>query len=354
MALKVSNTVVVDNLRNLVNVESASVSNSFSVGSTSLYANSSNVGIGTSAPTGKLNIVTGGHVGGPVPGAGSNLVLEDPTNVGLTLATGNAWSSAIYFSDSDGNPAWIQYNHSSDSLNFRVNSVDALSVDSSGQVGVKTSSPSAELDVTGDIQASGTITAAQFDGSIPNQWSTESGIMTGFLNDGGGNLGIRFNATPGGTNYLVEDGCAYEIQVDNDSSSGGFHLYRGASANNLAGEEIEWSIAFELDSSNNMTVGGTVTASGYDSTSDARLKEQLVPITDALFKISNLQPYEFNFVEQSSRHSGVLAQDVQQIFPHLVHEGKNGYLTVSYDELIPYLIESIKQLKNQIEELKNG
>ena len=45
---------------------------------------------------------------------------------------------------------------------------------------------------------------------INNNWSNQTGNLTGYVNDGGGNLGLRFNADPGGTNTLVEDGMAYD------------------------------------------------------------------------------------------------------------------------------------------------
>ncbi|MHC4717380.1 MAG: hypothetical protein ACYS5V_10440, partial [Planctomycetota bacterium] len=67
-----------------------------------------------------------------------------------------------------------------------------------------------------------------------------------FTNDGGGNLGIRFNADVGSaTNYSIEDGSAWEFQFNNDTTSGDFVIYRDVSIS-AAGEAITWEEAFKL------------------------------------------------------------------------------------------------------------
>ena len=52
------------------------------------------------------------------------------------------------------------------------------------------------------------------------------------------------------------------------------------------------------------------------------------------------------------RHYGVSAQELQKVFPHLVHEGQDGYLTVNYTELVPILLHSIQELKRQVDVLQ--
>jgi len=51
---------------------------------------------------------------------------------------------------------------------------------------------------------------------------------------------------------------------------------------------------------------------------------------------------------------GVIAQEVQKEFPEIVSEGEDGYLEVDYDQFIPIMIESIRELKNEIDSLKQG
>ena len=107
--------------------------------------------------------------------------------------------------------------------------------------------------------------------------------------------------------------------------------------------------------------------------SDKRLKENIKPIKNALDKVQSLSGFTYNWNEKAEEVAGfdgdeslvgVFAQDVQSILPEAVkpapfdNDGENNsisgenYLTVQYDKLTPLLIESIKELKAEIEELK--
>lgn len=55
----------------------------------------------------------------------------------------------------------------------------------------------------------------------------------------------------------------------------------------------------------------------------------------------------------SKSHYGLSAQELQTIYPDLVTEGQDGYLAVNYVELIPILIQSIQDLKRELDELRN-
>ena len=79
----------------------------------------------------------------------------------------------------------------------------------------------------------------------------------------------------------------------------------------------------------------------------------------ALDKIDGLNGYEFDWNDKSpgwarqrGHDVGVVAQEVQKIHPEIVEERKNGYLGVDYKRLVPLLIQSVKELKQEVEELK--
>ncbi len=91
---------------------------------------------------------------------------------------------------------------------------------------------------------------------------------------------------------------------------------------------------------------------GWTGPSDIRLKENIVPIQNALDGIMHLRGVKFNFIGRESTEIGVIAQEVQAQFPELVSEDFNGYLGVGYDRLGPILIEAIKEQQKQIEALK--
>jgi hypothetical protein len=108
----------------------------------------------------------------------------------------------------------------------------------------------------------------------------------------------------------------------------------------------------------NTAVDGCITATqdviAYYS-SDKRLKNNLNTICNTQSIVNSLTGYSFDWNEESGREGhdlGVIAQDVQEVLPDIVHERDNGYLAVDYIKLIPVLIEEVKRLNNEVEKLK--
>jgi len=111
-----------------------------------------------------------------------------------------------------------------------------------------------------------------------------------------------------------------------------------------------------VSSSGDILADGDVVA--YNS-SDMRLKNNLQVIEGALDKIDGINGYEFDWNDKSpgwarqrGHDVGVVAQEVQKIHPEIVEERKNGYLGVDYKRLVPLLIQSVKELKQEIDEIK--
>ena len=95
---------------------------------------------------------------------------------------------------------------------------------------------------------------------------------------------------------------------------------------------------------------GTVYANSFQYTSDRRLKENILPIENALEKILDLNGVTFNFKndENKKSHLGLIAQDVEKSFPQAVNTGTNGIKSVDYPALIGPLVEAIKDQQNII------
>lgn len=86
--------------------------------------------------------------------------------------------------------------------------------------------------------------------------------------------------------------------------------------------------------------------------SDANLKDRVVAIDNALSKLGTVSGYEFDWKDSGKHDVGVLAQEIQKIVPEAVREGESGYLEVCYTRLIPLLIQAIKELQQEVCELK--
>ena len=115
--------------------------------------------------------------------------------------------------------------------------------------------------------------------------------------------------------------------------------------------------AYELDVSGDIHCTGTLFAD-----SDLKVKKNLVPLDNSLDKLSNLNGYYYNKVgeeEDSLKHIGVIAQEVEAEYPELVSQNTH-IKSVNYDGINAILIECVKELrkenlaiKSELEELKN-
>ena len=91
-----------------------------------------------------------------------------------------------------------------------------------------------------------------------------------------------------------------------------------------------------------------------NTASDFRLKEniQAIPETDMLLKIIQLEPKTFNWKSNGEDDIGFIAQEVNEVLPELVVERNDGFLSVNYDRIPTLLVCCIKQLQEQINDLK--
>jgi len=108
--------------------------------------------------------------------------------------------------------------------------------------------------------------------------------------------------------------------------------------------------------------GTTYSLGGYQS-SDMEYKENIGLIESPLSKILSMEGVSFSWKmdEQTKdkgfpegRHYGVIAQDVEKVLPEIVKEGPKGEKAVAYTEIIPLLIEAIKEQQKEIADLKES
>lgn len=178
-----------------------------------------------------------------------------------------------------------------------------------------------------------------------------------------GVLGLSGNSTSG-YNYGVMG-----IHAGSGNGAGIVGTTNGAADVNVPGVYAGYFIG-------NVYVTGTLTGNPVVN-SDKRYKKNIAKISarTSLDNVLRMQPVEYNLLqiymkskgdstvverpiydEKSQlfqkKHYGLIAQDLQKMYPDLVYEDANGYLSVNYIGIIPLLIESIKELNTEIENLK--
>jgi len=98
---------------------------------------------------------------------------------------------------------------------------------------------------------------------------------------------------------------------------------------------------------------GTLSATIFTATSDANAKTNIKPLGNALETIQKINGVSFNWKDTGKPSYGVIAQDVELVLPDIVHTNELNTKSVDYNTFIAFLVESIKDLQNQINELKN-
>lgn len=117
---------------------------------------------------------------------------------------------------------------------------------------------------------------------------------------------------------------------------------------------------FQISAPYALFVNGSIWANGTTYASDERFKQNIRPITGALDKLLQLNGVEYEMRKElftdknfmAGKQIGLIAQNVEKVVPEAVHESE-GYKGVDYAKLVPLLIESIKELKKEIEVLKS-
>ena len=367
-------------------------------------------GIATSANNYSFGVtVDGDEEAGVTIGNGSNLDISAGSNVSLSQ---NAETGAITISSTDTNTdtnttysagtgidlTGTTFSHDNTSGQNSVNNsgntvIQDVTLDTYGHVTALASktlsipSNNNELDNgAGYTTNSGTVTGTGVSNRIA-RWSGTSAISSvSDLTFDGTTLVAGTDGSTGGR-VRTGDGSvsspAFSFVGDNNT---GFYCSTTDTIAATTGGTQRLTINSNGMKVNNGALGVNVNASTTNGridasndivaySSDKRLKENIKVIETPLDKLDKLSGFTYNWNEKANKIAGfdkeesmvgVFAQDVESVLPEAVkrapfdNDGEDGsksgenYLTVQYEKLVPLLIESIKELKSEIEELKRG
>lgn len=285
-----------------------------------------NVGIGTTSPT-----AAGGIAGYDTPlyiaNAGNPLLVVQSTANGAANLAGVALKTGI------STNYWQMYAKNG-KFTVGVASVgDFLTIDGTGNVGIGTTSPAQKLDVSGIVQVRTTS-----NGFLQlNPGSTTQNGYVGFFGAGGTRSGYVGWGNQGNVHLTADTGMVV--------------LQAGASG---------WTAT--LDNAGSFSVPAAAYKPGggaWAASSDARLKDIDGDYDQGLDSIIRLNPIRFHYKKDNARKEpsgksfvGLIAQEVQKAFPEAVSEGRDGYLSLDTTPINFAVINAIKELKADNDNLR--
>ena len=261
----------------------------------------------------------------------------------------------------------------STALTIQSAGTTAMTVDTSQNVGIGTTSPSVKLDVNGTMRSKTST------GGIVNMDSTTTGTANtigSYANAGAAFADLNYSAAQhlwlgsgsekmrldtsgnllvGRTSLVTPSG----LSAANVQSNLGFSAYNGTVAAQYSTDRISFNASnfYVLNAAST----GVVLVNGNTSwaaQSDERLKDIIEPIVDAVDKVSTLRAVigRYKTDDDIKRRAFLMAQDVQAVLPEAVFEDADGHLLLGYSETIPLLVAAIQELsvKNDALEAANA
>jgi lipopolysaccharide export system protein LptA len=343
-----------------------------------VYGTSSgvNIGIGDSSPSEKLDVA------GKIRTTGRNYsygqlnhhieLAEDSgsgyignINRAIYMSNGSYFGAQIYNVDSTQtglSTIFLAANGDTSLLNdtftagvtTKQGSTRMIVKGDTGRVGIGTVSPAVQLSVTGTIYASG---GSAWNGGGTEGDKTDAGLI---INEG------NYIYTRDGSQYLrrligKNTGDVITIGEAGTSLIDAVYFYSGSSCS------YRWhnntSVVMELNSTG-LQIGNTNTTYALDVTgtirassdiiafSDARVKENVKTIDNALDKVTQLRGVSYNKIGETEEKIGVIAQEIEKVLPQVVQEDNEGMKSVAYGNIVGVLIEAIKEQQKQIDKLK--
>lgn len=215
-----------------------------------------------------------------------------------------------------------------------------------------------KLDEDGDAKFSGTLEAAggSFSGAVRISGDYDD-ISQSIIMSPDGASPIIIMGTRGDDRYSLHVG-AHDFQMDrsNDSGATSVFNYIKMSPDYLnvqdgwAGQDHGVYITLEKIRIKDFVPYTDYDATGYHPSSDRRLKEDITELGPEAAK--QLIPVRFRYKDDDKLHYGFIAQDVQRIIPDVVQESENGYLTLTYHELIAPLYALVQEQEDRIDRLE--
>lgn len=283
-----------------------------------------NVGIGSTIPAARLDVL-----------GGNGLLVQRiaGTSIARFGNTGNTKPNITVFGSSTTNEPF--FGCDVNDLILGTSNVEKVRIDSNGGVGIGTTGPSNTM-----LQALGNHVGGH---SIVKISRNDTNISSlGFYSQSKNRDGVIYTANDASLNFETVG----FIQFTTNNASEKMRILTDGNVG--IGSTVPTS---KLTVTGDVRISGVGTATEFVSTSDINLKENITVIDNPITKLSELRGVTFDW-KQGGSSVGVIAQDVEKIFPQAVRGEKNNK-GVNYNAIIGLLVESIKEQQKEIDELKS-
>ena len=250
-----------------------------------------------------------------------------------------------------------------------------FTINTSGNVGIGTSSPSAILDVrkataSGDTQ----FNFANSQNSSSGNTSITSSIYLGFYDDSNGLANANkivsgktgdYTSAPNANSFLAFHTTNANTTAEKMRITSGGNVGIGNTGESfiklritgISNTSSDYSIScVSANGTDTMWVrndgAGYLKASAWAYGSDRRIKENINYIQTGLDKILALKPATFDYIDGVKNNIGWIAQDVQEVIPEAVNtiSDINDQLTLKSDYIVPYLVKAIQEMNTKLDE----